>query len=214
MSTLQHAREKYGIGRRKPKAIVSEKKFDFLIRSAIKSFVSKSIPFDAKILGKKYRLKHIQAKQLFDKLMIERNSDVVWTGIETKKQLKNDGWEKEISLEDQLRRIRFILQQENKESTEQTKFKEGFVYLISNKNWSKWIKVGMTLDYESRLSSYNIYDPTFGYEYVKIAFTNDRKNKEKILIELFEDASLKRSGEWFEIDQLEAIKIFEKEIKL
>lgn len=55
----------------------------------------------------------------------------------------------------------------------QGKLEAGYVYIISNKAWGKWYKVGIAKDVKRRLNSYQTSDPKRGYklEY-KILATN------------------------------------------
>lgn len=72
--------------------------------------------------------------------------------------------------------------------------KEGMVYLIANPCWAAYLKIGMTIDLDVRLKSYQTYDP-FQRFYVKnYEFCIDRRVAEKELLEKF---NLHLSaGEW------------------
>jgi len=111
---------------------------------------------------------------------------------------------KEISLHDHLNRIRQTILNENVISGKQTTITEGFIYLIVNPVWNGWIKAGMTVDFEERLTSYNIYDPIGMYSYIDIKWTNDRKQAEKQLLDFLNIHSKKRKGEWFKIEHTKA----------
>ena len=62
----------------------------------------------------------------------------------------------------------------------------------------------MTVDFEERLTSYNIYDPIGMYSYIDIKWTNDRKQAEKQLLDFLNIHSKKRKGEWFKIEHTKA----------
>lgn len=72
--------------------------------------------------------------------------------------------------------------------------KEGMVYLIANPCWPAYLKIGMTIDLDARLKSYQTYDP-FQRFYVKnYEFCIDRRLAEKELLEKFQFHL--SSGEW------------------
>ena len=106
---------------------------------------------------------------------------------------------KDLTLFEHLCLIREQIKDEETLTGEQTLIEEGFVYLITNPVWDGWVKIGMTTDYESRLSTYNIYDPTSSYSFVDIKWTNDRKYAEKHLKNVFSIHSAGVKGEWFKI---------------
>lgn len=90
--------------------------------------------------------------------------------------------------------------------------KEGLVYLIANPAWPEHLKVGMTIDLESRLASYQTYDPFKAYYIKNYEFCLDRKTAEQ---ELLEKLNLHvEEGEWIRhSDSLGVIQIlrsFEK----
>lgn len=72
--------------------------------------------------------------------------------------------------------------------------KEGLVYLIANPAWADYLKIGMTIDLNARIKSYQTYDP-FQRFYVKnYEFCIDRRAAEKELLEKFNFHL--SSGEW------------------
>lgn len=91
---------------------------------------------------------------------------------------------------------------------EQTLIQEGFVYLITNPSWNGWIKAGMTIDYQSRLNTYNINDPYGNYNYLSLKWVENRRQSEQLLLETLTTSSINRKGEWFQISEDEATKIF------
>jgi len=116
----------------------------------------------------------------------------------------------EFSIKQRLENIRTVYDEEIKIHGEQTLIAEGFVYLISNLAFPGWVKAGMTIDYENRLSQYNIYDPTCGFKMHIVKWSSNRRGKEQELLNHLSDKSLSRKGEWFKIDIKEAESIFDK----
>jgi len=84
--------------------------------------------------------------------------------------------------------------------------KEGMVYLIANPAWPDHLKIGMTVDTASRLSSYQTYDP-FKKFYIKhYEFCLNRRKAEQELLDKYNVHS--EDGEWVKYsDALEIIKI-------
>ena len=84
--------------------------------------------------------------------------------------------------------------------------KEGMVYLIANSAWPEHLKIGMTIDLESRLSSYQTYDPFKAYYIKNYEFCLDRRAAEQELLDRFNIHV--EEGEWIKhSDSLEVIKI-------
>jgi hypothetical protein len=72
--------------------------------------------------------------------------------------------------------------------------KEGQVYLIGNPAWPEHIKIGMSVDSDARLDSYQTYDPFRAYYIKNYEFVLDRRAAEKKLIDDFGFHLLE--GEW------------------
>ena len=72
--------------------------------------------------------------------------------------------------------------------------KEGAVYVIANPAWPDYLKIGMTVDTESRLSSYQTYDPHKAFYIKTYEFCLDRRDAEKELLETFNFHL--QDGEW------------------
>lgn len=104
--------------------------------------------------------------------------------------------------------IRSGYEEEIRKHGEQTSIKEGFVYMLSNPSFPGWIKAGMSIDYEKRLNIYNQYDPEGLYSFISVRWTNNRRQSEDILLKTLAVASDKRKGEWFKIDETNALNIF------
>jgi predicted GIY-YIG superfamily endonuclease len=82
--------------------------------------------------------------------------------------------------------------------------KNGYVYIISNPAWPKWIKLGITDNLEKRLSTYQTGDPNRAYKIEYFIEINNYKEIEKILWESIKPFAKKRLNEWYEIDKLVA----------
>jgi len=81
--------------------------------------------------------------------------------------------------------------------------KEGAVYIITNKAWDGWVKVGMAVDAEDRLKNYQTSSPFRDYVLYYSYNTDDRRKAESKahsrLEQLFE-----RNNEWFKCTPQEA----------
>lgn len=81
----------------------------------------------------------------------------------------------------------------------------GLIYLIENEVYPDYYKVGMTIDLNSRLRSYQTYDPLQRFKVVKYDFVLDRILAEKKILN--HPKIFNEDGEW--IKKHNAIKIFE-----
>lgn len=80
----------------------------------------------------------------------------------------------------------------------------GDVYLISNKAWPEWVKIGKAVSAYDRLRSYQTSDPLRSYELIAHAYVQNRSVKERELHTLAEVFAEERRGEWFKINPYEA----------
>ena len=94
------------------------------------------------------------------------------------------------------------------ESTEQ-----GDVYIITNSAWPEWVKVGKASIAEDRLNGYQTSSPFRDCKIVAKLATEDRHAKEREMHRIFEHFAKERKGEWFKIDKVTAIKLFNYQIK-
>ena len=85
---------------------------------------------------------------------------------------------------------------------------QGEVYAITNDAWPEWIKVGKASIAEDRLNGYQTSSPFRDYSIIATLSTEDRHSKEREMHKVFEHFSKERRGEWFKIDKLKAINIF------
>jgi hypothetical protein len=93
--------------------------------------------------------------------------------------------------------------------------KEGYVYAISNSAWPDWIKIGMAIDAEDRLSSYQTSSPMRNYRLVHSVYCKDRSESERsahILAARKANTpwSKQDNGEWFNITESEAVDILKE----
>ncbi len=89
------------------------------------------------------------------------------------------------------------------------KFKDmlsGLVYIIENNVFPEHYKIGMTIDIQDRLASYQTYDPYKGFKIIKYEFVLDRKHSETKLLN-HPDIFIE-SGEW--VSRNNAVALFEQ----
>ena len=86
--------------------------------------------------------------------------------------------------------------------------KEGEVYAIINDAWPEWVKVGKASISEDRLNGYQTSSPFRDYSIIAVLATEDRHAKEREMHRVFQHFATERKGEWFKIDHLKAINIF------
>lgn len=91
--------------------------------------------------------------------------------------------------------------------------KEGEVYVIINPAWPEWVKVGMASITSDRCNGYQTCSPYRDYEVIATVGTDNRHELEKEMHRVFEHFSEDRLNEWFKIDRLTAIKIFNLKAK-
>jgi hypothetical protein len=87
------------------------------------------------------------------------------------------------------------------------KNKEGDVYAIANPAWDGWIKIGMAVDAEDRLKSYQTSSPRRDYVLLHREFFNNRRRAEAEAHILASEKAEERRGEWFKINTVDAINI-------
>lgn len=85
---------------------------------------------------------------------------------------------------------------------------QGEVYVIVNKAWPDWVKVGKAVSSEDRLNGYQTSSPFRDYEVIATLQADNRHDKEREMHKTFAHFSKERRGEWFNIDRLKAISIF------
>ena len=90
---------------------------------------------------------------------------------------------------------------------------EGEVYIIVNDAWKDWVKVGKAVSSSDRLNGYQTSSPFRDYKVVATLTTDNRHTKEKEMHKIFEHFAEERKGEWFKIDKVTAIKLFNYQIQ-
>jgi hypothetical protein len=79
----------------------------------------------------------------------------------------------------------------------------GFVYVIMNPSFPEHYKIGMTVDLDARLTTYQTYDPYRNFSVLKYEFVLNRKHTEEKILNSF-DISLE-NGEWVKRDKVERV---------
>lgn len=201
-SVFEKARKNIGVVR-KARRDLSEAQYLNLLKLAKRYYIDRFVKFSREDLKNKYRIKSQFITRLYNDLSEYENREILEI-----KSLKKEKEVNSISLQEHLQRIRQNRLDEKVKTGEASKIKEGFIYIIENPVWDGWMKAGMTLDYEERLNSYNMYDPTESYTLVRMRWISDRKKIESILLEELANHSTLRKGEWFKIDKEKALLIF------
>ena len=78
--------------------------------------------------------------------------------------------------------------------------KEGQVYIIVNESFPEWVKVGMAIDAEDRLSNYQTSSPHRDYALYYSWSVSDRRAAEQAAHEILTECSDARKNEWFKCD--------------
>ena len=78
--------------------------------------------------------------------------------------------------------------------------KEGQVYIIVNESFPEWIKVGMAVDAEDRLSNYQTSSPYRDYALYQSWDVSDRRAAESAAHDILAECSDDRKNEWFKCD--------------
>ena len=80
------------------------------------------------------------------------------------------------------------------------KGKAGYVYIISNKAFEGYYKIGITYDIKKRLRSYQTSSPYRDYKIEYYIHHPDCRAAEKQIHEMMKYFALNKRNEWFEID--------------
>jgi hypothetical protein len=87
--------------------------------------------------------------------------------------------------------------------------KEGHVYVITNPAWSGWVKIGMAIDAEDRLNSYQTSSPMRDFVLEHYVASNDKRKSEKEAHTKALPLSTDAKGEWFKLSIEQAITILD-----
>ena len=83
---------------------------------------------------------------------------------------------------------------------------EGSVYVIANKAWGGWVKVGMAIDAEDRLKSYQTSSPFRDYM-LYYSYTTDNRRKSEAEAHKLLEQKYERRNEWFLCTPSQAIEV-------
>lgn len=86
--------------------------------------------------------------------------------------------------------------------------KKGYIYMISNPAWQGWIKVGMAVDANDRLSNYQTASPERDYELIHKTLCKDRRKAESFIHNKLSEVA-ERNGEWFKVTTKKALAVFD-----
>jgi hypothetical protein len=87
--------------------------------------------------------------------------------------------------------------------------KEGQVYVITNKAWKGWVKIGMAIDAKDRCNQYQTSSPYRDYELKHSKYFNNRRKAEVKAHKLCETKAEARNGEWFKMKIKDATKLID-----
>tara|TARA_R100000458_G_scaffold59925_1_gene72784 strand:+ start:2426 stop:2953 length:528 start_codon:yes stop_codon:yes gene_type:complete len=90
---------------------------------------------------------------------------------------------------------------------------QGEVYIIVNDAWPEWVKVGKAVSSDDRLNGYQTSSPFRDYRIVAKLSTENRHSKEKEMHKIFSHFAHECKGEWFKINKIDAIKLFNYQVK-
>ena len=88
--------------------------------------------------------------------------------------------------------------------------KEGYVYIITNRAWPDWIKIGMAIDADDRCNGYQTSSPHRDYVLEYSVSTEDRRELEKKAHTKAAKLASESNGEWFKLDVETAKHILDK----
>jgi len=83
--------------------------------------------------------------------------------------------------------------------------KSGYVYVITNAAWPEWVKVGMAIDADDRLSGYQTSSPFRDYELQYSVYCKDRRKLERKAHKAVGSISSDRNNEWFKASVEDAV---------
>ena len=86
---------------------------------------------------------------------------------------------------------------------------EGYVYVMTNKAWPDWVKIGMAIDAEDRLNGYQTSSPYRDYTLEHKVYSDNRRESEREAHTKAAVVCKGNKGEWFKISVKEAITILD-----
>ena len=87
--------------------------------------------------------------------------------------------------------------------------KEGYVYIITNRAWPEWVKIGMAIDSEDRLNGYQTSSPFRDYELKHSIYSVDRRKAEQQAHTKAAKIATEVQGEWFKLPVDQAKKVLD-----
>jgi hypothetical protein len=87
--------------------------------------------------------------------------------------------------------------------------KEGYVYVISNRAWPDWVKIGMAIDAEDRLNGYQTSSPYRDYTLEHKVYSANRRESEREAHTKAAVVCKGNKGEWFKMSVEQAITILD-----
>tara|TARA_B100000780_G_scaffold261638_1_gene214227 strand:- start:366 stop:890 length:525 start_codon:yes stop_codon:yes gene_type:complete len=87
---------------------------------------------------------------------------------------------------------------------------KGDVYIITNKAWPEWVKIGKAIDATDRLKGYQTSDPFRAYELYHSVTKENRHTSELEAQKALEALSKDRKNEWFKVDLETAVSCIEE----
>ena len=86
---------------------------------------------------------------------------------------------------------------------------EGYVYVITNKAWPGWVKIGMAVDAEDRLNGYQTGSPCRDYKLEYAVKTNNRRASEQEAHIEAAKVCFESNNEWFKMSVEQAKHILD-----
>ena len=90
-----------------------------------------------------------------------------------------------------------------------SQIQEGYVYVITNKAWPDWVKIGMAIDAEDRLSGYQTSSPHRDYVLEHSVYSNNRRKAEQQAHTRATKLASETNGEWFKLTVQQAIEVLD-----
>jgi len=95
------------------------------------------------------------------------------------------------------------------EQSEISNIKEGYVYVITNKAWPDWVKIGMAIDAEDRCNGYQTSSPHRDYILEHSVSSNNRRKSEQEAHTRAAKIAEEVNGEWFKLTVKQAIEVLD-----
>jgi hypothetical protein len=95
------------------------------------------------------------------------------------------------------------------EQSEASSIKEGYVYVITNKAWPDWVKIGMAIDAEDRCNGYQTSSPHRDYILEHSVASNDRRKAEQQAHTRAAKLASETNGEWFKLTVQQAKEVLD-----